>query len=102
MKRYLLVTGALSLLCAVALLSLGRAQTPTTSAANQPAGAAVQVERDAVMGHMIRFFGGPGMMPAGSTRGEIAQLVNQLRDATDDAKKTELTKKLETAVAKHF
>lgn len=33
---------------------------------------------------------------------EIGELMNQLREADDDAKKADLTKQLQTAVAKHF
>jgi hypothetical protein len=37
-----------------------------------------------------------------STQSEIGQLIKQLREADEDAKKTEITKQLEAAVTKYF
>jgi hypothetical protein len=43
-----------------------------------------------------------GPNPANAVRTEISKLTQQLRQADDDAKKAELVKQLETAVAKYF
>ena len=109
MKRFLVLATLSGLFCGIGLLSLSRAQAPAENVAQDAVPAAqaqygptVQVERDTATGKIIRTYAVPGVGPGMSARGEIAQLVNQLRDATDEGKKGELTKKLEAAVAKHF
>src|SRR5438876_383212 len=102
MKRFLVLATLSGLFCGIGLLSLSRAQAPAENVAQDAVPAAqaqygptVQVERDTATGKIIRTYAVPGVGPGMSARGEIAQLVNQLRDATDEGKKGELTKKLE-------
>src|SRR5262245_37031119 len=110
MTRYLIAMAGAGLLCGIGLLHLGWAQPPADAAPQSTAaregaaaqGVVVEVEKDPATGKIIRTYTVPGRGAGASTRGEISQLVKQLRDTTDEAKKAELTKKLETAVGKHF
>jgi hypothetical protein len=96
MKRCVLVV-ALGLLAGWLLLTAGQGQSPSDPAANPLHG--VQIAPGG------GFPGAPAfgvVAPGVRTRSEISRLVAELRDATDEAKKAEITKKLETAVTKAF
>src|SRR5262245_33112468 len=98
MKRCLVVAAALGL-AGWLLFSAGRGQSPLNALTQQPGG----VGGGAGFGAPYGLPGGSVANPAaGRTRPETSKLVAELRDATEEAKKTEITKKLETAVTKFF
>jgi hypothetical protein len=103
MKKCLIPLALLTLLCGVVLLAPSRGQaparTPTPVPPPQPNdlyGVAQAVELP-----LDQYYPNYPMRitPAQS---EIRKLVNQLRETDDEAKKADLTKQLEAAVAKHF
>jgi hypothetical protein len=88
MKRWLFVAAPMALLIGVLLLGASRGQAPT-------------VQRQYGIPVEINFqFSGSGA--SSKTRSEIKRIVAELRDATEEAKKADITKKLEAAVTKFF
>jgi hypothetical protein len=97
MKKCLTIIALIASLGGFLLLGPSWGQAPDTQAgpnnATVPAGRAVFVQA------------GPGAYPhaaVSAAQSEIHKLTRQLRDTEDEAKKPDLTKKLEAAVAKHF
>jgi DNA repair exonuclease SbcCD ATPase subunit len=90
MKKCLIIVGVVALLAGLALLAPSNGQVSTVpvvpSGANTGFGSGMKTQPRA----------------GSAARAEIAHLVNQLREETDEAKKAEVTKKLEAAVTKFF
>lgn len=95
MKKHLMTVTALGLLGGLILARTTWSQAPAT-VARPVAAPPTPVGLYEVP---VNFTGGLGVA---HPRSEIGQLMHQLREATDDAKKADLTKKLETAVDKQF
>jgi hypothetical protein len=103
MKRCLLVVAPLGLLAGAVLLNAGFGQSPSDAGQGGSGGGGFRVGSGGGNFGRGSAFGGAGvMMPVTRARSEISRLVGELRDATEDAKKTEITKKLEEAVTKAF
>ena len=96
MKKSLVVMASLGLLSGLVCFVPSHGQE-RPGVAPPPAGVRIEAGPN---GQFIRSFGGGGV--GGSAQSEVGRIMSQLREATDDAKKAELTKKLETAVAKSF
>jgi hypothetical protein len=97
MKRCLFVAVPLAVVAGAVLLNGSRGQSPSNLLQPRPQGV--------VEYPLNQYGGGAGFglaAPAHRTRSEIGRLVAELRDASEDAKKTEITKKLEAAVTKAF
>jgi hypothetical protein len=95
MKRFLLVVGVVTFLVGFALLdrSSGQAQSP----------APANLEPNSLLGTYPA--AGQAVYPpmrASPAQTEVNKLMKQLRETEDEAKKGELTKQLEAAVAKLF
>ncbi len=90
MNTRLITTASLGLLAGLVCFVPSHGQQP----ANTPT---IRIESDPGAGHFLRLLGS-----GSATQSEIGRIMAQLREATDETKKAELTKKLETAVTKSF
>ena len=99
MKKHLMLVIAFGLLGGLILAGTTWSQAPATVA--KP-GAVPPAPNNTPARLYEVPVGFTGTCGAAHPRSEIGQLMNQLREAKDEATKADLTKKLEAAVDKHF